>query len=335
MGTRFPVDIYATAPQSADVAADAYLDETDRVARWSEEAGCRGILIYTYNRLIDPWLVADQVIRSTTALKPLVATQPVYMHPYSVATMIASLGYLHGRGISLNMVAGGFKKDLEALGDVTPHDRRYDRLVEYVSIVLGLLRGESVTLGGEFYDVKALSLSPRLDPDLMPTVLLSGSSDAGRAAARALGATAVEYPRPGHEYGDRDSDGAGGAGIRIGIVTAETEDAAWELAHERFPPDRRGQLTHQMAMKVSDSEWHRQLSEMSTGEARSTYWLWPFENYRTFCPYLVGSHDTVAKELAVYLDAGFRTFILDIPATERDLEQAGIVFRRALERAAP
>jgi len=36
-------------------------------------------------------------------------------------------------------VAGGFKNDLEALNDMTPHDRRYDRLIEYTSVIKELL----------------------------------------------------------------------------------------------------------------------------------------------------------------------------------------------------
>ena len=67
------------------------------------------------------------------------AIQPIYMHPYWVAKQIASFGYLYGRQIYLNMVAGGFKNDLEALNDTTPHDQRYARLVEYTTIIMSLL----------------------------------------------------------------------------------------------------------------------------------------------------------------------------------------------------
>ncbi len=49
------------------------------------------------------------------------------------------------------MVAGGFRNDLLALGDDTQHDDRYGRTVEYTQIVLGLLRGETVTLEGADY----------------------------------------------------------------------------------------------------------------------------------------------------------------------------------------
>ena len=93
---------------------------------------------------MDPWLVSQIIIQSTEALCPLVAVQPVYMHPYSVAKMVASVGHLYGRRIYLNMVAGGFKNDLEALNDMTPHDRRYDRLIEYTAVIKELLASRSV-----------------------------------------------------------------------------------------------------------------------------------------------------------------------------------------------
>jgi len=45
---------------------------------------------------------------------------------------------------------------------------------------------------------------------------------------------------------------------------------AWRVAHKRFPEDRKGQLTHQLAMTVSDSSWHHQLSETAKEANRIT-----------------------------------------------------------------
>jgi alkanesulfonate monooxygenase len=36
--------------------------------------------------------------------------------------MVTSFAYLYGRRVFLNMVAGGFRNDLLALADETPHD---------------------------------------------------------------------------------------------------------------------------------------------------------------------------------------------------------------------
>ena len=161
---RASLQLFSTCPSSSQ-CGDDYLDTLIQVARWSERAGCTGSLIYTDNSLVDPWLVAQTVIQNTRSLCPLVAVQPVYMHPYAVAKMVATLGRLYGRRVYLNMVAGGFKNDLAALNDSTPHDRRYERLVEYTAIIQRLLDGGApVTLEGEFYRVKNLVLIPALAP---------------------------------------------------------------------------------------------------------------------------------------------------------------------------
>src|SRR5699024_10926397 len=122
------IEVFSTCPESADYSSEDYVRQVQNVAAWSEEAGCRGILVYADNRLADPWQVSQIIIKSTRHLAPLVAVQPIYMHPYSVAKMVSSLGYMYQRKMYLNMVAGGFKNDLKALNDPTPHDLRYERL---------------------------------------------------------------------------------------------------------------------------------------------------------------------------------------------------------------
>ena len=322
--------VFSTAPQSSAVDRESYIQNVIDLARWSEEAGCEGILVYTDNSLVDPWLVSQIIIQHTTRLCPLVAIQPVYMHPYSVAKMVSSLGHFYWRRIYLNMVAGGFKNDLAALHDTTPHDKRYARLVEYTIIIKELLRRSApVSYQGEFYVVDKLRMTPPLPPELFPGILVSGSSEAGLAAAQALGATAVKYPQPP----DRETDCSRetlDSGIRVGVISRTQEDEAWTVAHSRFPVDRKGQLTHQLAMKTSDSAWHQQLSQMakSVEERTSPYWLVPFENYKTFCPYLVGSYERVAAELARYVERGYQTIILDIPPTQEELEHIKMVFGR-------
>jgi alkanesulfonate monooxygenase len=328
------IDVFSTCPQSADTQPDLYLRRVKDVARWSEEAGCRGILVYSDNRLVDPWLVSQIILEATQALSPLVAVQPVYMHPYAAAKMVTSLAYLHGRRIYLNMLAGGFKNDLLALGDTTPHDERYERATEYTLIMKRLLAGGPVTFTGRYHRVENLRLSPPLPAELSPGILISGSSPAGLAAAQAIDATAVKYPEPLDQI-DASSDAGGiDSGIRVGIIARGTSEQAWSVAHERFPEDRKGQMTHALAMKVSDSQWHRQLSDLADQQADdSPYWLGPFQNYKTFCPYLVGSYARVAKELAGYVRLGFKTFILDIPPTREELDHIGITFSEAMNEA--
>lgn len=320
--TNTAVEVFSTCPNSSGSTPEAYRKEVADVARWSEQYGCRGILVYTDNSLVDPWLASQIIIDNTEALCPLVAVQPAYMHPYAVAKMAASFGFLYGRQIYLNMVAGGFKNDLLQLNDTTPHDKRYERLTEYTTIIRRLLASPApVSFSGEFYKVDKLHMTPALPPHLFPGIFVSGSSEAGLACARAIGATAILYPKPATEYETQPLPDELPSGIRVGIIAREDDDEAWEIAHERFPEDRAGQFTHQLAMKVSDSSWHKQLSELAeeAQTEKNPYWLVPFQNYKTMCPYLVGSYVRVGNELARYAGIGYRTFILDIPPSEEEL----------------
>ena len=328
------IEIYSTCPPSSNYDPECYLQLVADVARWSDECGCAGILIYSDNSLVDPWLVAQIVLQNTKKLRPLVAVQPVYMHPYWVAKKVASLGYLHRRRVDLNMVAGGFKNDLTALDDSTPHDERYARMIEYTTIIKQLLSSKSpVSFEGKYYKIGNPRMTPPLPQNLLPGILMSGSSEAGVAAAKATSAVAIKYPSPAAEC--EPPDEGIDAGIRVGVIARESEDIAWKIAHERFPEDRKGQLAHQLAMKTSDSVWHKQVSELAekASEGKNPYWLVPFQNYKTFCPYLVGTYERVAKELASYIAVGYKTFILDVPPNEEELRHTKVVFHDAMEQA--
>ena len=158
---RSQIEIFSTSPQSKDFPQDAYVKQVIDVATWSEQAGCTAILVYTDNSIVDPWLVSHIILQNTKTLCPLVAIQPLYMHPYSVAKMVASFGHLYKRRIFLNMVAGGFKNDLIALNDTTPHDDRYTRLIEYTTIIKLLLSTpDPVSYEGKFYKICLLYTSP-------------------------------------------------------------------------------------------------------------------------------------------------------------------------------
>jgi alkanesulfonate monooxygenase len=331
MTTDRKIEIFSTCPQSKDVPQAEYLRQIADISRWSDEAGYRGMLVYTDNGLVDPWLVSQVVLENTKNLAPLIAIQPIYVHPYTAAKMVASYAFMHERRIYLNMLAGGFKNDLIALNDETPHDDRYVRTTEYTQIVKALLSGpEPVTFEGKYYKVTNLKMTPPLPADLFPGILISGSSDAGLAAARELGATAVRYPKPPGEEDEFASDPDLDVGVRVGIIARDDAEEAWRVGLERFPEDRKGQITHKLAMKVSDSQWHKQLSELSAERSGdSPYWLGPFQNYKTFCPYLVGTYERVGEELANYIQMGYTTFILDIPPAREELEHTATAFERA------
>ncbi|NEQ71414.1 MAG: LLM class flavin-dependent oxidoreductase [Symploca sp. SIO2D2] len=90
------------------------------------------------NQSPDVWQVAQLILQNSKNIVPLVGVQPVYMHPFSVAQKVATLGLIYGRLVDLNMIAGADRRELAMLGDRLSHDDRYVRLSEYIQIVRGV-----------------------------------------------------------------------------------------------------------------------------------------------------------------------------------------------------
>ena len=300
------------------------------VADWADRDGWEAILVYADNRQADPWLVAQIIVEKTRHLRPLVAVQPLYAHPFTVAKSVATLAQMYGRQVYLNMIAGSFPRDMEALCDSTAHDRRYDRVVEYATIVRDLFKNPGLlTFTGDFYREKNLQLLSRVPADLWPEFLNSGSSQAGINAARQIGARAIQYLRPASEY-QRDSfDKSLMHGTRLGIVTRETHEAAWEAARCRYPADAYGAEIRRIATKVSDSVWVKELSRDNRVPPGHPYWLGPYKNYQAACPFLVGSRQQVVAELAEYIRLGITTFLIEQPEDAEDSQRITEVFAAA------
>src|SRR5258705_13951716 len=124
------VEIFTTCPPLGSIPVAEYSKAVADTARWSEKYSCTGMLVYTDNSQVDPWLVSQMIVQNTHHLGPLVAVQPVYMHPYTVAKMVCSLSVLYGRRIHLNLVAGGVRNHFGRLNERTPTEELEHRLFQ-------------------------------------------------------------------------------------------------------------------------------------------------------------------------------------------------------------
>jgi alkanesulfonate monooxygenase len=327
------VTVYSTCRSSVGFHERDQLRKLRDMAGWIEDAGYRGALIYTDNTSIDSLMAAQVAIAHTDRFVPLVAVQPIDLSPFALARAVSSLAHLYGRGIDINFVSGGFSRDLAVQGDTASHDARYDRLTEYATIVKELLTGGLVNFAGEYYSFRRARLSAPVPAEQLPTAYVSGSSPASRRAGEALGVTRLSFPLPPEEHVGPDVPKSRfGRGISVGIIAREDSAEAWRIAHERFPADPDGAARMKLLLSAGTSSWQPQLAAVSLPDDApgQTYWLVPFRYHHTFCPYLVGSHDEVAKALMMYLNGGIRTFVLDIPRDPEDLWNARIAIERAV-----
>ncbi|WP_331741632.1 LLM class flavin-dependent oxidoreductase (plasmid) [Streptomyces sp. NBC_00726] len=327
------VTLYSTVRSSIGHGQTAHLRTLLELAGWVEEAGYRGGLVYSDNTSMDVWLAAQAAIANTDSFVPLVAVQPWDKTPFSVARAVSSLAHLYGRQVDINFVSGGFIRDLTVQGDTLAHDARYDRLTEYATAIRTLLGGGMASLDGDYYTLRRARLTTAVPDELLPTAYVSGSSPASLRAGEALGLGQLSFPvLPEVFAGPGVRKNKFGSGISIGIIARDDSAEAWRIAHKRFPADPEGAARMKLLLSAGGSSWQPQLASVPIPDEAEgqPYWLVPFRYHHTFCPYLVGSHDEVARAVTTYLSGGIRTFVLDIPREPDDLWHARIAVERAV-----
>jgi alkanesulfonate monooxygenase len=312
------VRVFPTIPRNLH-SAD-HIDQLMRVARFSDRNGFAGILLFTGNdTLVEPWSMAQHILAHTKRSSPLVAVNPVYMHPFTVAKFVSSFAQLYQRKLFLNMVTGTAASDLHGLGEQLSHHDRYARLAEFIDILRQLLAStRPINLKGKFYTINNLQLRPPLPPSLMPEFLIAGQSDDAHRVARQTGCLMMQMLPPDLEEGIRSP------GINLGIFARETRDQARREATLLFRDNAEKRALLQYSLENTDSVWKRRLNDAGqTDEIHENgYWLLPFLTFEADCPYLVGSYAEIGARLRRFADLNVSTIILDVLANEQELEHA-------------
>jgi alkanesulfonate monooxygenase len=314
--TRTRLRIFPTIPRNPDSAK--YVDELMRIARFSDLNGFAGILLFTGNdTLVEPWSMAQHILAHTANSSPLVAVNPIYMHPFTVAKLVSSFALLFHRKIYLNMVTGTAISDLQGLGDRHSHKDRYLRLDEFIYVVRELLAGtRPLSFKGKFYTADNLQLRLGLPAALMPEFLIAGQSDDAHRISRRMGCLMMQMLPPNLE------EGMIAPGVNFGIFTRQERAQARRAAQAFFQDSIENRELLKYTMENTDSVWKRRLNEAEqSGELHDNgYWLLPFLTYQADCPYLVGSYADIGARLRRFAEKNVGTIILDATADEQELQ---------------
>jgi alkanesulfonate monooxygenase len=314
------VEVFTISPRTTDAAE--YWPNIEQVIQWSDHYGATGILLFEGNdTFISPWIAAHEALKNTESLAPLVAVNPVYMHPFAAAKMVSTFAYLYGRRTYLNMITGTALSYLEALDDQLDKKQRYVRLREYSELIQLLVssQGQPVTYEGQYYTTKNLKLDPPVPDELQPVFYIAGQSEGAVETARAIDAVHMQMLSSELDGGIKP----GATGIHLGIVTREDGDEAWEVAERLFPADKSGQRMQTFSMGNTDSVWKQRMMMAAKLEegAREGFWLEPFRNFKADCPYFIGSREATATLIAGMVRNGVRHIILDVPRVEREFAE--------------
>ncbi len=220
------------------VVDPAYLVE---ISRAHEDAGFDRVLVGYGAVGPEGWAVAASVLHNTDHLKVLVAHRPGFVQPVLLARKAATLDHLTGGGrIGIHFITGGDEQDQRREGDFVPHDARYRRTGEVMSIVRRIWEEASpFDFDGEFFRYEgAFSSVKPVTPDSIP-LFFAGASPAAIEVGAAQADVYAFWGEPRAAVAERMdainrvAEGVGRTmrySISLRPIIADTEDEAWEKA---------------------------------------------------------------------------------------------------------
>ncbi|MBY5825812.1 LLM class flavin-dependent oxidoreductase [Rhizobium leguminosarum] len=304
------------------------LDTLTSQAEALEQNGWKGALIGTGWGRPDTFTIATALVARTTTFEPLIAVRPGYWRPAIFASSAATLDHLSGGRVRVNVVSG--PDALAAYGDQEGDQaHRYARTKEFMRLVRRLWTEENVTFTGEYFQVAASTVAPRLAPvgdRRHPRLYFGGASEAAvRVAAteadvqlfwgepldglrqridrlKSLG-RALDRDLPPLEFG-----------LRITTLVRDTTEQAWADAEAKvakmaegaagsWQDHRHGIAVGQQRLlnlarqgDVLDDNLYTAPGKFGGGGAGTTW--------------LVGSAEDVARSLRRYQELGITQFVL-------------------------
>ena len=211
------------------------------ISRAHDEGGFDRVLIGYGAVGPEGWAVAATVLHSTQNLKVMVAHRPGFVQPVLLARMAATLDHLTGGGrIGIHFITGGDEADQRREGDFVPHDTRYARTAEVMSIVRRIWSEDApFDFDGQFFRYEgAFSSVKPTTPGGIP--LYFGGASPPAIEVGAANADVYAFwgePREAVVARKETIDAAAakaGRTLRYSIslrpIIADTEDEAWEKA---------------------------------------------------------------------------------------------------------
>jgi alkanesulfonate monooxygenase len=308
---------------SAGGVRPASLGYLTQIARAAEGLGFEAALTPTGMWCEDAWLTTAMLSQQTERLKFLVAFRPGMLTPTLAAQMAATYQRHSGGRLLLNVVTGGEPTEQRAYGDFLSKDERYARGSEFLRVVRGLWRGETVDLEGRYLQVVGASLERVPDP--VPPIYFGGSSSAAGEVAAEHADVYLTWGEPPDQVAEKiawvrklaaDRGREMRFGIRLHVITRDTSAAAWaqaQLLLDGLDPSAIEAV--QAGLARSESEGQRRMRELHGGstdrlEVSPNLWAGVGLVRGGAGTALVGSHTEVADRIAEYHALGIDEFVL-------------------------
>jgi alkanesulfonate monooxygenase len=213
------------------------LDAQIHFARMAEESGIDSLLIDFGWSKPDPILLAAALGMATSKVGFIIAHRSGLTSPAAFVQQINTLSTLINGRFSLNIVAGHSPAEQRGYGDTLPHDERYERTEEFLTVCRAFWRNAGdVNFAGKHYSIEHGRLNtPFQSPDrTFPELLIAGQSAAAQRLSVSQGTCWMRLAdTPARLATELPPIVASGTevGVRCAIVARPSHNEAVEAAH--------------------------------------------------------------------------------------------------------
>ncbi|WP_428534772.1 LLM class flavin-dependent oxidoreductase [Rhodopila sp.] len=273
------------------------------------------------NDQLEAWTSAAALAAVTSRIEIIAAIKPYLYHPVVLAKMALQIEHISRGRFALNLVNAWNMPELEKAGiPFAPHDERYGYGREWIAVVEPLMRGETVSFRGRYFNIDDYTLRPADPYRARPKIYVGGESEPARALVadhgdvwfingqplsdvRALIADVSSRPRAGRPLQ---------FGLSAFVIARDTEARAQavlvrlaDLAKLDAPirEVQRANTDPASVMAATMSKTPRVGSNGGTAAG------------------LVGSYDQVALRIRQFGDAGIELFMLQFQPFEAEMER--------------
>ena len=314
--------IISTRPETCD----ASFASTKRATLLAERLGFETLLIAEHfmNPVepgldqLDAWSTASALAAVTDKIEIITAVKPGFRAPGVIAKMASNIDHIsHGR-MAINLVSAWWLTEFEMLGaPVLPHDERYARSEEFLTVIKGSWTQERYSFAGHYYQVKETSLSPKPVQHPHPPVYVGGESEPGRRLGAKMADIFLINGRPvehiadiiGHvrglaaEYGRQPR-----FGMSAFVICRDTEREA-RAEFERLVALRQTVLTgyDKDVVMIKTGSYETKALGTNGGTAAG----------------LIGTPAQIAERMRAFEAVGVETFLLQFHPLIEELERFG------------
>ena len=322
------------------------LDRLAEFCRQAERCGIDSLLTaYGFHRP-DPIVLATALAGRTQRVRFLVAVRSGVTSPTAFVQQVNTVASVAGGRIALNVVAGHTPAEQRGYGDFLPHDERYDRTDEFLTVCRGLWAANGpVTFHGAYYRVENARLNTRFPgPDGSgPEIYLGGNSPQCEALAAKHASCLLRLPEPPERMAESVAAlRAQGTevGLLVSLLVRPTRNEAVEASVGMLESlGTHPRQTHRAFRERSDSVAFTSMlglaDESESPWLTETLWTGAVPYLGAPAVALVGSPDEVASALLDYIAIGVTQFLfMGWPDDEEMTRFASEVAPRVREREA-